>query len=409
MELSDIAEEILKETNDLLGKIQDITNEADNNNEEFIDILTISKIFNIEESADFKKPTISLTTRNFNKCIMHNPMCTLMRHIYRQSLPRKLISKMYISRNIQIYNNRAQLSERPPQVPSYPKYERFRTAVPFYHKQIFWVYTSAVGGLGGIYYASHLETVPITNRRRFIDVTPKQEEKLAQQAYHEIMTQYGNKILPSWDNRTRFVRKVDQQIVRVSGMQDLKWEFYVIDSKEKNAFVLPGGKVFVFTGILPIVKNEDGLAAVLGHEIGHQVARHSAEKLSFLKIVILAQLFLSIFIDPGFLARLFMEFGLMLPFSRKCEIEADYIGLLLMSQACYDPREASKIWERMSVAQKGSPPQFLSTHPAHESRIRKIKEWMPEALQKRAASDCVHEYAGFMDTTQHFRKQWVRW
>ncbi|CAI2170065.1 7808_t:CDS:2 [Funneliformis geosporum] len=304
---------------------------------------------------------------------------------------------MYISRNIQIYNNRTQLSERPPHFPSYPQYERFQTAVPFYQKQMFWVYTSAVGGLGGIYYVSHLETVPITKRRRFIDITPKQEEKMAQQAYHEIMTRYGKNILPPWDSRTKFVRKVAQQIVRVSGMQ------------EKNAFVLPGGKVFVFTGILPIVKNEDGLAAVLGHEIGHQIARHSAEKLSFVKIIFLAQLFLSIFMDPGVLARLFMEFGLMLPFSRKCEIEADYIGLLLMSQACYDPREASKIWERMSVAQKGSPPQFLSTHPANESRIHKIQKWMPEALHKRAESDCVHEYAGFMDTMQHFRGQWVRW
>jgi predicted Zn-dependent protease len=98
-----------------------------------------------------------------------------------------------------------------------------------------------------------------------------------------------------------------------------------------------------------------------------------------------------------------------LPFSRKCEIEADYIGLILMAQACYDPREASKVWERMSIAQKNSPPQFLSTHPAHESRIRKINEWMPEALQKREQSDCVNEYAGFMDTMNHFRDQWVKW
>jgi predicted Zn-dependent protease len=80
-----------------------------------------------------------------------------------------------------------------------------------------------------------------------------------------------------------------------------------------------------------------------------------------------------------------------------------------MAQACYDPREASKVWERMSIAQKASPPQFLSTHPAHESRIRKINEWMPEALQKRNESDCVNEYAGFMDTMDYFRDKWVRW
>ncbi|CAB4478156.1 uncharacterized protein OCT59_007381 [Rhizophagus irregularis] len=361
--------------------------------------------------SSIKKPSITIT-QNLNKSTtMHTSVYVLMRYnFFRQSLPR-LSPKIYISRNINGFNNRTQLSERSPQNPLYPyqRYVRFKNATPFYQKQIFWVYTGTVGGLGGVYYVSHLETVPVTNRRRFIDVTPKQEEKLAQQAYNEVMKQYGRKILPPFDHRTKFVKKVARQIVSVSGMQDLNWEFHVIESKEKNAFVLPGGKVFVFTGILPIVGNEDGLAAVLGHEIGHQVARHSAEKLSFVKILILAQLFLSIIIDPGLLGRLLMEFGMMLPFSRKCEIEADYIGLILMAQACYDPREARKVWERMSIAQKNSPPQFLSTHPAHESRIRKINEWMPEALQKREQSDCVNEYTGFMDTMNHFRDQWVKW
>jgi len=176
--------------------------------------------------TNFKKPALTLMTQNFNKNTTHAPICTLRENFSRQSLPRKLNSKMYISRNIQIYNNRTRLSERPPQYPSYPKYERFRSAVPFYQKQTFWVYTSAVGGLGGIYYVSHLETVPITNRRRFIDVTPKQEEKLAQQAYREIMVRYGKKILPSWDNRTQFVRKVARQIIRVSGMQGMVMHYF---------------------------------------------------------------------------------------------------------------------------------------------------------------------------------------
>ncbi|RIB22452.1 peptidase family M48-domain-containing protein [Gigaspora rosea] len=271
------------------------------------------------------------------------------------------------------------------------------------------MYTGGGGILFGIYYVNHLEVVPISNRRRFIDVTPKQEARLAQQAYSEIMKRYRHKILPSWDNRTRFVRSVAQQIIRVSGMEDLKWEVYVIDSPEKNAFVLPGGKIFVFTGILPIVENQHGLAAVLGHEIGHQVARHSAEKLSFIKIIILLQLFLSFFIDPGILGNIFLELGIMMPFSRKCESEADYIGLLLMAQACYNPEEAIKMWKRMSKAEKVAPPQFLSTHPNHEARIKKISEWLPEALQKRAKSDCVNQFEGFRSTTEHFRPLWVNW
>ncbi|CAJ0750554.1 9365_t:CDS:2, partial [Entrophospora sp. SA101] len=162
--------------------------------------------------------------------------------------------------------SRIQFPQRIPPYPKHSQYQRFSNSIPFYQKRIFWIYTGAVGGLTSVYYVSHLEKVPITNRRRFMDVSPKQEEKLSQQAYHEVMEKYSNKILPLWDRRTKFVRQVAQDLVKVSGMNDLNWEFYVIDSPEKNAFVLPGGKVFVFTGILPIVKNEDGLAAVLGHE-----------------------------------------------------------------------------------------------------------------------------------------------
>ncbi|KAJ3411897.1 hypothetical protein HDV05_001532 [Chytridiales sp. JEL 0842] len=133
---------------------------------------------------------------------------------------------------------------------------------------------------------------------------------------------------------------------KLSGLNDVNWEVHVIDYPQRNAFVLPGGKVFVFTGILPIVKNEDGLAAVIGHEVAHQVARHSAEKLSWVKVIVLAQIFMSFFFDPGFLFnRLFMELGVMLPFSRASETEADYIGLTLMAGACYDPHAAVAMWQ----------------------------------------------------------------
>ncbi|KAI9142122.1 peptidase M48 [Paraphysoderma sedebokerense] len=122
--------------------------------------------------------------------------------------------------------------------------------------------------------------------------------------------------------------------------------FYVINAPVQNAFVLPGGKVFVFTGILPVVKNEDGLAVVLGHEIAHQVARHSSEKLSWLKVLMLAQFLLSFVFDTSlFFNRMFLELGILLPFSRKMEVEADEIGLMLTAQACYDPREAIGLWQ----------------------------------------------------------------
>ncbi|KAJ3033328.1 hypothetical protein HK097_004891 [Rhizophlyctis rosea] len=180
------------------------------------------------------------------------------------------------------------------------------------------------------------------------------------------MSQYGHSILPPHHPASHFVRKVAEKIVQVSGMGGLKWEVHVIDNPEKNAFVLPGGKIFVFTGILPIVQTEDGLAAVLGHEIAHQVARHSAEKLSTTQLVLLSQILLSFFIDPGFIFnRLLLQFGVLMPFSRRCEVEADYIGMKLMAQACYDPEAAVGVWKRMKEAERQAPPEYLSTHPSN--------------------------------------------
>ncbi|CAG8560601.1 2257_t:CDS:2 [Acaulospora colombiana] len=177
-----------------------------------------------------------------------------------------------------------------------------------------------------------METVPITNRRRFMDISPKQEEYIAQQAYRQIIEQYRRSLLPSWDSRTRFVKRVAEKLIGVSGMQGL------------NSFS-------------PL---------------------HSVDLIR------------------------------RLPFSRKCESEADYIGLLLMAQACYDPEEAIGMWERMNKYQKGVS-QFLSTHPNPEYRMKNIRKWMPEALRKRAESDCVHQYDDFRKITDQFRPQWAAW
>ncbi|KAI9269819.1 peptidase M48 [Sporodiniella umbellata] len=199
---------------------------------------------------------------------------------------------------------------------------------------------------------------------------------MAVSAYDDVMHEYGRRILPPDHPYTLFVKKVAKRLVRVSGMEDMKWEFYVIDSPERNAFVLPGGKVFVFTGILPVVQNEDGMAAVLGHEIAHQLARHSAEKVSFAKILFVLMLTLQIFgVDAGFLFNRFtMNYMMMSPFSRKCETEADVIGIQLMSQACFDPKEAIEVWKRMSASEKHGIPQFMSTHPSHENRIQRLQK-----------------------------------
>jgi predicted Zn-dependent protease len=144
-----------------------------------------------------------------------------------------------------------------------------------------------------------------------------------------------------------------------------------------SAFVLPGGKVFVFTGILPIVENEDGMAAVLGHEISHQIARHSAERLSFAKVLLAAQLTLVLFgLDPSlFFNHMTMNLMMLKPFSRKCEKEADTMGLELMAQACFDPHEAVAVWRRMEESGTGKGiPQFASTHPSHQNRVTYLQE-----------------------------------
>lgn len=196
--------------------------------------------------------------------------------------------------------------------------------------------------------------------------------------------------------------------------QGTKWEVFVIDDpKQKNAFVLPGGKIFVFTGILPVCKNADGLATVLGHEVAHQVARHSAEKMSGYKILLFGTFLLdALGLDIG-LSRAALTLLLSLPNSRKTELEADYLGLRIMSRACFDPREASKLWTRMSESEGGggggilgSAQAILSTHPVSSQRIKNMEKWLPEALETRNASDCPapEQISGFRSAAASARQ-----
>lgn len=182
--------------------------------------------------------------------------------------------------------------------------------------------------------------------------------------------------------------------------QQFQWEVVVIkDDKTANAFALPGGKMAVYTGIFPMAKTEAGLAAVMGHEVVHALARHGAERMSQGQLaniglqVVGAAVGLSSnnpALGQATMAALGVgaQVGVLLPFSRKHESEADYVGILLAADAGYDPRESVALWERMAqMSGGGGPAEFLSTHPAHDTRIDQLKEWMPEAMaiyQKRA-------------------------
>jgi predicted Zn-dependent protease len=172
------------------------------------------------------------------------------------------------------------------------------------------------------------------------------------------------------------------------------WEYILIDNKKiKNAWCMPGGKIAVYSGLLEVTKNENGLAAVMGHEIAHAVAKHSIERASR-GVVINVATQITDLISGGKLSTvnrttgmntvgLLTQMGILNPFNRKQETEADYLGLIFSSLSGYDIRETVKVWERMKEANKGkTPPEFLSTHPSSENRIKKINEWMNEITIK---------------------------
>ncbi len=237
-------------------------------------------------------------------------------------------------------------------------------------------------------------TAPVTGRQQLILIDPRTELRLGLEASREILRK--EKICRD-PRLNRIVRIVGERIARATE-KDLPWEFFVIDKpKVVNAFCLPGGKVFVYTGIIPVAQNEAGLAAVMGHEIAHAIARHGAERVSLGIIATLGEVALSELLDLKdpqtrkiFLAAygIGATVGLILPYSRKQELEADHIGLYLMAKAGYDPREAVFFWKRMREAARGKPrpPAFLSTHPADEERIAQIKRLLPRVIPLYEAS-----------------------
>jgi predicted Zn-dependent protease len=190
------------------------------------------------------------------------------------------------------------------------------------------------------------------------------------------------------------VRSIGQRLAKVADDPGFEWEFNVIRDDQVNAFCLPGGKVAVYTGLLPVAKNEDGLAAVMGHEIAHAIARHGAERMAHQKLVQIGTLAAGVALsdmDPA-AQRAVMgalgvgaQFGVLLPFSREHESEADYMGLIYLARACFNPREAPELWVRMGEAGgRQGPAEWMSTHPSHETRIRQLNEWMPKALEERS-------------------------
>jgi len=242
------------------------------------------------------------------------------------------------------------------------------------------------------------QTVPVTGREQLDLVSSDQVLAMSSQAYRDFMSQH--KVVQrtqAADQVTRVGKKIQRSVEEYFATQNMserlsgyQWEFNLVDDPQANAFALPGGKVVVFTGILPITENDPGLAVVLGHEIAHAVARHGNERMSQALLAQMGGVALGVALSQKTeqTQQLFMtafglgtQIGVLLPYGRLQESEADHLGLIFMAMAGYDPTTAIAFWQRMEKQQKGSPPQFLSTHPSSTTRIENIKALIPEAMK----------------------------
>lgn len=242
-------------------------------------------------------------------------------------------------------------------------------------------------------------TVPVTGRRQLAMVSNSEIIPMANTQYREVL-QEGK--LSTDQAQTAMVKNVGVKIQRAveeymrdkglsSELDGFQWEFNLIDDPNTvNAWCMPGGKVAFYTGIMPICKDEAGVAVVMGHEVAHAIANHGRERMSqgLLANLGLSSVSVAMGQNPTLTQQVFMQaVGVgtqigMLKFSRQHESEADRIGLIFMTMAGYDPHEAPKFWERMTaMSGGGAPPEWLSTHPSHETRIKDLNEAIPEALK----------------------------
>lgn len=232
-------------------------------------------------------------------------------------------------------------------------------------------------------------SAPGTGRSQLLLVSPAEEAQMGLRAFQQIKRQTPE---VTRGRDAAMLQRVGQRISRVAPLPNARWEFVLFKSDQPNAFALPGGKVGLYTGILPITKNEAGMATVVGHEIAHAVARHGAERMSHGLLVQLGGIGLSAALgdQTGATRDLVLQaygvgsqLGVMLPYSRTQELEADELGLLYMAQAGYDPREAIAFWKRFAAynaGRGGAPPEFLSTHPLDQRRIAQLEQMMPLAV-----------------------------
>jgi predicted Zn-dependent protease len=233
-------------------------------------------------------------------------------------------------------------------------------------------------------------TNPETGKTERVALSTDQEEALGLQAYREVLSTAD--VIES-GSQAETVRRVAQRVASQTGKaaSDFNWQVSLVNSPQINAFCLPGGKIVVYTGILRVAETEAGLATVIGHEVAHATARHGAQRVFRNQLAQTALVGASFALgDMDYQQRQTImallgagaQYGVLLPFGREHEVEADQMGLLYMARAGYDPRESVPFWERMGQAGGNAPPEFLSTHPSHGTRIESLREFMPRAIEE---------------------------
>lgn len=244
------------------------------------------------------------------------------------------------------------------------------------------------------YFTSQKFVNPETGRKSHIGMTVEQESALGLQSYQQVLSQSQTvNSGPELDMVQRVVRRLIGS-TRDEG-KGFDWQVSLVQSDQINAFCLPGGKIVVYTGILPVANNEPSLATVLGHEMAHATSHHGAERVfdQSLTQTAMAGIAGSLSDMDYEKQRTIMaafgagaQYGVLMPFSRRDESEADHIGLIYMARAGYDPHESISFWQRMEQMSGAQPPQFLSDHPSHGVRIQQLQSWMPQAMEEYTKS-----------------------
>jgi predicted Zn-dependent protease len=260
-------------------------------------------------------------------------------------------------------------------------------------------------GYAGYYWISNRSTDALTGETVLIDksISPEDEKQLGLQAWNEL--QQTEQVVPPSDPNAAAVRQIAQRlIVKIPEVSDalaaehglqaphiertFDWEVNLIQSEQVNAFCLPGGKMAVYTGLLPVAQNQDAMAVVMGHEIVHALLRHGAQRMSEQKLAQMGQMAGAMSgMDQAQMQAVMSIYGYgrALPYARKQETQADEMGLMLAAAACFNPEEAIPLWERMGQASGGqAPPEFSSTHPNPGTRIQNLQALMPKAMEYRA-------------------------